>query len=405
MAVKPTGRAGHASDPLVLMGFADAMAAIETAWSLQDAGFRVAAFRRSGTKPAVRHVRGVELYDVPAPEVDAFGSVAAVRQLCERLAPAALLPLDDHAVWVCSQQEDPRVPLAGAYGTVAEYALDKSLQFHAAAKAGIPVPETRTLEEFSRAQAVSYPVMVKPARALYLSGDVLRRPTGVVCADQSEFEEAAARPWPGPVLVQPLLHGVGEGLFGHMTAQGVIGWSAHRRVRMVNPQGSASSACRSVPPAEELLEAGERFLSDIGWRGMFMLEFLRDTAGQAWLMELNGRPWGSLALARRRGFEYPAWSVQATIDPSFQPVPPSAPPQVRCRNLGLELVHLAFVARGPQSSAAMEWPSLGGAARGVFTFTRGDRLYNWNRSQPLVLVADTLATLHTYGRKITKSKP
>jgi hypothetical protein len=141
-------KGGLASDPLVLMGFADAMAAIETAWSLQDAGFRVAAFRRSGTKPAVRHVRGIELYDVPAPEIDAFGSVASVRQLCERLAPAALLPLDDHAVWVCSQQEDSVVPLAGAYGTAAEYALDKSLQLQAAAKAGIPVPETQASRQW-----------------------------------------------------------------------------------------------------------------------------------------------------------------------------------------------------------------------------------------------------------------
>ena len=68
-------------------------------------------------------------------------------------------------------------------------------------------------------------------------------------------------------------------------------------------------------------------------------------------MELNGRAWGSMALARRRGFEYPAWNVQAALDPDFVPVEPTDPPEILARHLGMELAHLAFVARGPQSKA------------------------------------------------------
>ena len=99
-----------------------------------------------------------------------------------------------------------------------------------------------------------------------------------------------------------------------------------------------------------------------------MLEFLRDADGKPWFMELNGRAWGSMALARRRGFEYPAWTVQATLDPGFEPGCRRDPPEIRCRNLGLELVHLMFVARGPQSGAPMAWPRLGRAVRDVCTF-------------------------------------
>jgi hypothetical protein len=396
--------ASRTAKPVVLMGFAEAMAAIESAWSLQNSGFRVVAFRRSGGKPAVRYVRGVELHDVPAPEVDAMATVTAVRRLCEALSPVAVLPLDDHAVWVCGHLEDVGVPIAGASGPAVDYALDKSLQLEAAEKSGLPVPATQTLEEFSAAPSIDYPVMVKPALALYEVDGALKRPTGVVCANTVEFERAAAKPWPGQVLVQPLLHGVGEGIFGHVDAHGVTAWSAHRRVRMVNPQGSASSACQSVPVPEELVEPSERFLADIGWRGLFMLEFLRDLAGQPWLMELNGRAWGSMALARRRGFEYPAWTVLSFVRPGFTPTPPLAPPAVRCRNMGLELVHLAFVARGPQSDASADWPSLARSIRDVCTFSRGDRFYNWNKGQPGVFVADFFATLSTYGRKIVRGK-
>lgn len=47
--------------PLVLMGFAEALAAIETAWSLQAADFKVVAFCPAGNRPALRHVRGLEV--------------------------------------------------------------------------------------------------------------------------------------------------------------------------------------------------------------------------------------------------------------------------------------------------------------------------------------------------------
>lgn len=401
MAVGHPAEPAGTDKPVVLIGFAEAMAAIETAWSLQAAGFAVVAFRRAGSRAALRHVRGVRVHEVPRPEVDAAGTVAAVRKLCDTLAHAVLLPLDDSALWVCRQLGDIAVPIAGAAGPAIDCALDKSVQLKVAAEAGLPVPATQALDDLAASvDQIRFPVMVKPARALYAVDGALRRPTGIVCADPQEFARAAAKQWPGTVLVQPLIHGAGVGLFGHAGPDGVIGWSAHRRVRMVNPQGSASSACRSEPVSKELIGPSERFLKAIGYRGMFMLEFLEDADGNPWFMELNGRAWGSMALARRRGFEYPAWTVQAALDPDFEPVPPLSPPEIRCRNLGLELAHLAFVARGPQSSAEMEWPRLAKAVRDTFTFARGDRLYNWNRSQPTVLVTDMAETLWTYGRKM-----
>jgi hypothetical protein len=404
MAVDRGGPAAGAGPPVVLIGFAESLAAIEATWSLQEAGFKVVAFCRAGIRPALRRARGVEVHEVPCPEVDAAATVTAVGALCAVTAPAALLPLDDQAVWVCSQLTDVGVPLAGPAGDAAGFALDKSLQIAAAVRAGLSVPPTQVLEDLAEAAVPGYPVMVKPDRALYEVKGALERPTGVICADSREFSRAAAQVWPGRVLVQPWIRGVGEGIFGHVGAGGVAGWSAHRRIRMVNPQGSASSACRSVPVDEALTGPSERFLSDIGWRGMFMLEFLRDSAGRAWFMELNGRPWGSMALARRRGFEYPAWAVQAALTPDFQPAAPQRPPDVRCRNLGLELAHLMFVARGPKTRTPMEWPRMSRALRDVFSFAAGDCLYNWNRSQPDVLVADTWGTLRKYLQKMTRKR-
>jgi hypothetical protein len=137
---------------------------------------------------------------------------------------------------------------------------------------------------------------------------------------------------------------------------------------------------------------------------MFMLEYLRDASGTPWFMELNGRAWGSMALARRRGFEYPAWSVQQTVDPQFTPITPVAAPEILCRNLGLELVHLLFVARGPRSDAQTRWPRLDEAVRDVCRRDPRDRLYNWNPSQPRVLLADTARTLSESLAKVARRR-
>ena len=64
-------------------------------------------------------------------------------------------------------------------------------------------------------------------------------------------------------------------------------------------------------------------------------------------MELNGRAWGSMALARHRGYSYPSWAVRAALDPRFRPAEPAAPPELTARHLGREIVHLGTVlARG-----------------------------------------------------------
>jgi hypothetical protein len=126
---------------------------------------------------------------------------------------------------------------------------------------------------------------------------------------------------------------------------------------------------------------------------MFMIEYLVDADGLPWFIEFNGRPWGSTALARDLGLEYPAWAaMQLLVDPGFMPQIRPPEQDFLCRHLGRELVHLARVLRGPRR-AATEWPSKGQALRGVMSLSRTDRWYNYRRGEERVLVADTYQTL------------
>jgi predicted ATP-grasp superfamily ATP-dependent carboligase len=388
--------------PAVIIGFAEALSAPEVAWSLLDQGFAVTAFTRRGRRPSLRYSRFVQVFEVTAPEVDSRQTSQELRSALARLnqaAPALLLPLDDAAIWLCARLELPeRSLLIGPRGAAAEAALDKRQQVAFARAAGFAVPETTIVEtrQDLEGKPFTFPLVFKPALAAQTVGNGLGRGRSWVCADEAEFK-AAAEQWNenGPMLIQPFIPGVGEGLFGLATDRGVLGWSGHRRVRMMNPQGSGSSACRVLAELEPAAkDSAERFLAAAGWRGLFMIEMLRDRAGQLWFIEFNGRPWGSMALARRGGFEYPAWAVQLALNPRYAvPLPKTRDNALMCRHLARELLYLLFVLRGSKSKALTEWPSFWTALFQVLRIGRHDRWYNWRRNDPGVFVGDWFGTL------------
>jgi biotin carboxylase len=375
----------------VLIGFADAFAAVESAWSLADAGHEVFAFARRGTSPPLGASRRVRVVPVTAPEEDAEACVAEVVNAAHRLGVAVLLPLDDLAVWVADRTG---LRVAGATGRDAAFALDKRLQVEAAAEAGFAVPP-RTAEG---------PWIVKAALAAVEKDNKLIRPGGRVAATEAEVEAATAE-LAGPVLVQQLRTGVGEGVFGFATPDGVRAWSGHRRVRMTDPRGSASSACRSIAVGDELRQSAEKLLASIGWRGMFMIELLRDSdTGTPWFMEVNGRPWGSMALAVRRGFDYPAWAVSQALDPAFVPEAPAPePPHILCRHLGRELIHLAAVLKGPIADYPGTWPKRGATLRALRP-SRSDRWYNLRPGERGVFWRDTWSTLTAQAARMRNKR-
>lgn len=370
----------------VLIGFADALAAPETAWSLVDAGYAVTAVARRGRRAALRHSRLVQVVDVTPPEQDAAATVAEVERLLTTLPAATFLALDDPALWVADR--------LGVASPGAAVALDKAEQLRYAEKAGLAVPPTTVLDPGDPLPGdLPLPAVVKPVAAVTaVAGGTRLVRDGVATCEDTAGVEAARAAVHGPVLVQPRLRGRGEGLFGHATHGGVVAWSAHRRVRMMHPAGSGASACESAEPDPALLGPAERFLGLIGWRGMAMLEFLRAEDGTPWFMELNGRAWGSMALVVGRGFAYPAWTVGSALAPASVPVPPPDPPQLRCRHLGRELVHLALALRGPRSGI-VEWPARRQALADVLRVCGGDRWYDRRPGEGAVFWASAVGAV------------
>lgn len=390
---------------VVITGFGEALAAPESVWSLIDAGFKVAVFTRRGRSVALRHSRYVSVHEITAPEADIAAATADLvnfLDLSRAANPEAqhiLLPLDDTSLWLTSQlPPSSHWILAGVSGEAAALALNKGKQIEFARAAGFKVPESSiasTARDVAGGPGRHFPIILRPARAVSLKDGQVRKGGNFICSGPHELERAIAV-WREQceLLIQPYYQGTGEGVFGFATDQGVVGWSGHRRLRMMNPHGSGSSACESRPVSETEKEKIGTFIAATGWRGLFMFEFLRDQHDTLWFVEFNGRTWGSMALSRRQGLEYPAWAVGQAMDSSFVPESiPDGESGMVCRNLGREFMHLLFVLRGPKSKAIKSWPARGATLWNLFRIKSGECLYNWRRADWKVFFADAWGTV------------
>jgi len=386
----------------IIIGFAEALSAPEVVWSLVDNSFDVVVFSRRGSNSPLRRSKKIKISEVCPPETNVTHTISDLKNIINCFTPNIIMPLDDRAVWICDKiAASVNTKNAGPIGMQADLALDKRLQIDAAERAGLRIIPTHNVsnpEDLSKIN--DFPVLLKPAISIVEADQKLISGRHYRCTSKSELMNVT-KTWTGtyPMVAQPIISGIGEGIFGLSTDTGVKAWSAHRRIRMMNPLGSGSSACASVQITDQPIDLLERMFTETNWRGIFMVEMLRDTQNQLWFMEMNGRCWGSMALARRRGYEYPLWSILYTLDPLFQPPIPAIYKDIVCRHLGREIIHILMVLRGPQSSAVSSWPSLGRTILDVLRIKRNHAWYNWHKGETLFFIEDTYRTVSNILKK------
>ena len=378
---------------VVLLGFAESLAAPECAWDLVDAGYDVVAFARQSRPAGLRASRKVQVVNVAPPELSIRRTVADIARLIERVEPVAIMPVDDVALFLAMTRELDGLPVAAATGKAAKLAIDKAAQYELARAAGLLVPPTMILgsEDNVPSKLPSFPLVVKPVDAVEVFEDRVVRLGPRIVSTASSLSGARSELL-GNISVQPWIDGTGVGVFAVVVDGELRYVSAHRRVRMMNPKGSGSSACASIDAPTNTLGPIEDLLSRVSWDGIVMIELLRSTDdGKHWFMEVNGRAWGSMALALARGFTYPRWAVERAVGDTLTPGP-TDPPARRARHVGRELVHLAAVWRGP-GKANIPWPDRRKATVDVLAVHRADRIYNWRFRDPIVFFSDLWAVL------------
>ncbi len=304
---------------------------------------------------AGRSRRAAAHHRVPSPLAEPGRFAEAVAGLCGRHALDAVVPVSDAAVEALLPARAALAPARLAAPEPEAWARlgDKGETAELARRAGLDVPESRTVASLDEARGAAaelgFPVFLKTRRSLVRAGAGGSRRPPVLRIDAAPALEAA---WPGdgtPCLLQQAVGGHGVGVFVLRWAGRTRAAFAHRRLREKPPAGGASVLRESVALDPGLLARVEAVLEQVEHRGIAMAELRRD-GERCWLIEFNARPWGSLQLAVDAGLDIPRLWIDALAGRPLEE-PPGYRPGVRSRWLLGELDHALALARGATDTA------------------------------------------------------
>jgi predicted ATP-grasp superfamily ATP-dependent carboligase len=263
---------------------------------------------------ASKYCREKLIYPSPVLEAEKFQSF-----LCEQLAPRGythLLATSDVTVQLVAPIKRRLAPDVVAMVEDAEtlsLVQDKAAILDIATRIGLGVP--RYLSDCNRerllsfADSVGYPVVIKPRRSRQYLGGAWREGSVTYAGSPEELiakYEAACANIASP-LVQEKITGEGRGVFLLMWNGEVKAAFCHMRLREKPPWGGVSVLSESLQPDRILVEQSAALLREVRWNGPAMVEYKTDArTGEAKLMEVNGRFWGSLQLAIDAGIDFPA---------------------------------------------------------------------------------------------------
>ncbi|PYN86347.1 MAG: hypothetical protein DMD87_18070 [Candidatus Rokuibacteriota bacterium] len=289
--------------------------------------------------------RGLEVHVAARADCPAFRSRWAARTLAQpstsdsqrftdwlRALPheySLLVPATGYSLYHLARlpEADPLRTLAVLPAPEALHtALDKARTLDAAMRLGISVPKSSLRTRRDAAQDGLLPRVLKPIRSVLEGAHDLTEVFPTLVRDLEQRKEALERLLQQcPVLEQELVPGVGIGI-ECLYARGKLLWHfAHERLHegTGGGLGSGSFYRKSIPAPPDLLWAAKRLLDDLGWHGVAMVEFKYDReSGRYWLMEINPRLWGSVALAIDAGVDFPygLFCIATDADPGPQPL-------------------------------------------------------------------------------------
>ena len=204
-----------------------------------------------------------------------------------------------------------------------EVALDKEKTWSLARRLSIPVPESTLIGAVADiSETKQFPLVLKPTHSKVMIAGELRTLAVAIVKDDAQRQQQLKQWLPlTPVLEQQYVSGKGVGVEFLFDRGKKIWHFAHERVHEYPLSGGASSYRRSIRPSAALLQDAEKLLITLNWHGVAMVEFKVDNHGQHWLMEINPRLWGSLALSIDAGVNFPRGLLQIAHgqQPSAQP--------------------------------------------------------------------------------------
>lgn len=346
-------------------------AALSVTRSAGRAGHWVAVGANRGAFAAAklsRYCRTALDYPVSTNELQAF--VRSILEFVQANQIDLVVPLTDWTLGPLSMEREHfsgLCRLAMPSHSAIEFASDKFRTIELAQEIGIGAPKTRlvrSLADLSALKEFGFPAVMKDRfsvrwiqqKAVFGSVAYAYSPEDLQRRVADRLEKA------GDVLVQEFVPGQGIGFSCFVAGGKTFLPFQWLRVREVDPRGSASSARRSIPLDDALVHQSEQLITRLGFEGIAMVEYKQASDGRLVLMEINGRPWGSIGLPYACGIDYARYLIDWCLQGSCPPQKIEYREKVLCRRAVSELTHLSNIRGGRPAnwpgSYPKFWPTL-----------------------------------------------
>lgn len=145
-------------------------------------------------------------------------------------------------------------------------------------------------------------VVVKPisSNKIDSSGNIVKTPSPKYCNKKNLkiFDDST-------FLFQEFIKGESIGFFAISKKGVIINSYSHRRILDTNPSGSGSCVRESILRIDKkLMNISEKIIKNLGWTGPIMLEYIKNSSNEYFLLEINGRLWGSYCLNSFSGLNF-----------------------------------------------------------------------------------------------------
>ena len=287
--------------------------------SLGQAGLRVAAgdsvaqFDPAVPLPAFRSRYCQRSVTLPDLVTDTSAFVSAVIEFVRENSTRAVMPAGDITIGVLRPYRQQLAALGCFLALAPEQALeianDKDRTLAIARELGILYPRSVNITDFAdidRAAAeFGYPFVLKPT--ISWDGRSVERLVPVDVTSRGEAAEFMTRILGAGsgLLAQEWVPGGREGVSLFVADDEVIAACGHIAHRTSPPLGGASVVRESIAPPADTLDVAVRLAKAIGLQGPCEVEFRRDAAGRALLMEINARLAGTIENAVQSGVDLP----------------------------------------------------------------------------------------------------
>ena len=298
----------------VLVTDAETRSVVAAVRGLADAGFEVAAAAMRPGPAAAQWSRSVsERLVLPDPLNAADAFLAALERVVRDGGFAALIPGNDASLLTVSGGRaaiEPHVRLGLPDHEQVRRCLDKSELAAAAGRHGLAPPPSiicrDAAEALAAARELDFPVLAKPVSSIVECSTPPRRLGSVLARDADEIEDALAG-YGGSMIVQRRVEGEVVSFGGVLAGGRLLGEAFSRYRRTWHAEAGNVCHSRTEDAPASLRGRVIALLEDLGWEGLFELELIETAEGPDWYaIDMNPRPYGSMALAIGAGANLPA---------------------------------------------------------------------------------------------------